>query len=159
MTASLTVDRSNLSLPDLVFGQDLATGFVIAPGLSFGTVTWRKHTEQSDNIAGRQLIDYVRDASVVSGTALIAGTNETSLQSRISEAITALTQVDATLGFQTFTLTFTHGAAVYSCTATEPGDITPGDDGVFDDMLMEGNFIQPLGFTIVRNPIALSGPI
>lgn len=161
MTASLTIDRSNLSLGDLVFGQNPSTtGFVLAPGLSFGTVTWRKHTEEEQNVAGRQLIDYVRDTSIISGTVEIYGSNEADLQSKISEAIAALTQVDATLGFQTFTLTFSHGGTLYRCTATEPGDVSPGDDGVFDDVAMDnGNFMQPLSFTIVRNPIPVLGPI
>lgn len=161
MATSLTIDRSNLpgSLPDLVFDQDYSSGFVLLPGLSFGTVTWRKKTDQADNVAGRQLIDYTRETSVVSGAVMICGTTATDLQNKIGEAITALTQVDDTAGFAPFGLTFTQGTAVYSCNATEPGDVTPGEDGAFDDTLMEDYFIQPLTFAIVRNPIPTAGPI
>lgn len=162
MAGTLTIDRTNLGLGDLVFGNDPETGFVLAPGLSFGTITWRKNTQGEDqfNVAGRQLIDYCRASTTVAGTVEIYGASEADLQSKIGEAITALTQVDGTSGFQTFTITFSHGGTLYRCTATEPGDVTPGDDGVFDDVAMDnGNFIQALGFAIVRDPIPLLGPV
>lgn len=161
MAATLTIDRSNLALADLVVGADAATGYTLDPGLSIGSVTWRKHVEQEANVAGRQLIDYVRDVSAVSGSITCHGTSEADLQAKLSALITALTQVDATLGFQTFTMTYTHGAAVYQWTCTEPADCTiggEGSSGALNDMEM-AQYLQPLGFTIVRDPIPLSGPI
>lgn len=158
MTVSLVIDRSALSLTDLTFGRDSDTGFVLAPGLSFGTVTWRKQTSEQSNVPGRAMGDYTRDTSIVAGTVEIYGTDEVDLANKIGEAIEAMTQTAS--GFTPFTITFNHGAAVYQCTATEPGDVTPGEDGVFDDVAMDnGNFMQMLTFSIVRDPIPLQGPI
>lgn len=158
--ATLTIDRSNLSLSDLVFGTDPSTGYVLAPGLSFGTVTWRKATSDAPNVADREMTDYTRDTASISGGVDLYGTSESNLQTKLGVVIAALTQVDATNGFQKFPVTFTHGAAVYSATVTEPGDVTPGDeDGVFPDDTMDGYFILPVRFVLVRNPIALAGPL
>lgn len=160
MAGTLTVSRANLSLGNLVFGADASTGFVLSPGLSFGTIDWRKTYPPSPaNVAGRQMIDCVREASVIEGAVDLYAVSETDLQDKIGEVITALTQVDATAGFQTFTVTFAHGTALYRATVTEPGTVTPGADGVFDDEQMDGYFMQSLGFVLPRDPIPLLGPI
>lgn len=159
MGATLTIDRTNLSLTDLVIGTDTTTGYTLDPGLKLGDVTWRKHTEESENVAGRQLIDYVRDSTEVRGSITVHGMSETDLQTKMGALITALTRVDDTLGFQAFPMTYTHGAAVYQWTCTEPGDLTIGSStDQLDDMEM-ASFLQSVGFVIVRDPIPLAGPI
>lgn len=161
MSATLTIDRSNLpgSLPDLVIGQDVASGFTLDPALSIGAVTWRKRiADVSDNVAGRQMIDCVRETAEVRGSITCHGDDEDDLQDRLAEIITALTQVDPTAGFQTFTMTYDHGSAAYKWTCTEPGDCTPGISSELNDQEMAA-LMQPVGFVIVRNPIPLQGPI
>lgn len=158
MAATLTIARTNLSLSALVLGQDVSTGFTLDPQLSIGDVTWRKRTEEQDNVAGRYMTDYVRAASEVRGSVTCYGDDEEDLQDRLAEIITALTQVDATLGFQEFNMTYTHGTAVYKWACTEPADLTPGVSGTLEDSEM-ANLMQPVGFVIVRNPIPIEGPI
>lgn len=157
MGATLTIDRTNLSLAALVIGTDTSIGYTLDPSLKLGDVIWRKHTEESQNVAGRQLIDYVRESTEAVGSITIHGTSETDLQTKLGALITALTQVDATLGFQPFTMTYTHGAATYQWTCTEPADCTLGAATV-DDMEM-ANFLQAVTWTVVRDPIPLAGPI
>lgn len=158
MSATLTIDRSNLSLEDLVIGQDVSSGFTLDPQLSIGDVTWRKRTEEADNVAGRYMGDYAREFSEVRGSITCYGDDEEDLQDRLAEIITALTQGAQTAAFQPFPMTYTHGAAVYQWTCTEPGDCTPGASGTLDDTEMAA-LMQPVGFVIVRNPIPIQGPI
>lgn len=158
MSATLTIDRSNLSLADLVIGADVTSGFTLDPALKIGDVTWRKRVEESNNVAGRQMTDYTRDTTEVVGSITCHGDDEEDLQDRLAEIIAALTQVDDTAGFQSFTMTYTHGAAVYRWKCTEPADCVPGASGQIEDAEMAA-FMQPVGFTIVRNPIPLDGPI
>lgn len=164
MAATLTIDRSNLGLADLVIGTNDATGFTLDPSFSMGTVSWRKATSEAPNVPGRTMGDYTRDTMVTTGSIKCYGLDTDTdptvgLQSRISEVITALTQVDPTEGFRPFTMTYTHGTAVYKWTCTEPGDCSPGDDGgVLSDMEMADNF-QSIHFANVRDPIPLEGPI
>lgn len=158
MSATLTVSRTNLSLSDLVLGVDPNTGFTLDPQLSIGSVTWRKTiADRTANVAGRQMIDYTREECIAAGSVTCYGSTETDLQSKIATLITALTQIDATAGFQPFTMTYTHGTATYSWTCTEPADVTP-TTGSLDDAEM-AVFIQSFRFEIQRDPVALSGPI
>lgn len=159
MAATLTIDRTNLSLAALVIGSDTSTGYTLDPSIKLGDVIWRKHTEQAPNVAGRQLIDYVRDATEAAGSITVHGTSETDLQTKLGALITALTQVDAANGFASFTMTYTHGSAVYQWTCTEPADCIPGTaTGTVDDMEMAA-FMQSVQWTVVRDPIPLQGPI
>lgn len=158
MAATLTIDRTNLTLAALVVGTDTTTGYTLDPALKLGDITWRKRTEESANVAGRQLIDYVRESTEASGSITVYGSTETDLQTKLGALITALTQVDATLGFQSFTMTYAHGAATYQWTCTEPADCTIGTAGAADDMEL-ANFMQAVSWTVVRDPIPLQGPI
>src|SRR4051812_40290154 len=99
MGATLTIDRTNLTLSALVIGTDTSSGYTLDPAVKLGEITWRKHTEEEQNVAGRQLIDYVRDTTEASGSITVYGTSETDLQTKLGVLVTALTQVDATLGF------------------------------------------------------------
>lgn len=159
MAATLTIDRSNLpgSLADLVIGVDPDDGFTLDPSLSIGSITWRKETSEAANVAGREMVDYTRDTSVVTGSVTCWGTDADDLQDRIAELVEALTQVDPTDGFSKFTMTYTHDAAVYSWKCTEPADITL-TNGALDDAEM-AQFFQSFSFEIVRNPIPTAGPI
>lgn len=163
MAATLTISRANLSLDDLVIGSDDSTGYTLDPDFSMGSVAWRKKTEQADNVDGRVMTDYARDTMVVTGSihchADPTTETEVDLQNRIGALIDALTQVDPTLGFQPFTMTYTHGAAVYQWTCTEPADCSPGSDGgVLSDAEM-ASLTQAIHFAVVRDPIPLAGPI
>src|SRR4051812_31765770 len=158
MAATLTISRANLSLADLVVGSDYTTGYTLDPALKLGDIIWRKHVEESQNVAGRQMIDYVREATEAAGSITVYGSNETDLQTKLGTLITALTQVDVTLGFQSFTMTYAHGAATYQWTCTEMADCTIGASSAIDDMEM-ANFMQSVAWTVVRDPIPLAGPI
>jgi hypothetical protein len=158
VTATLTVDRSALSLPDLVIGVDIASGYTLDPKLRIGDVIWRKETSEAPNVPGRTLGDFTRASTEVVGSITCHGSSEANLQSLLGTLIAALTQVTAS-GFAPFPMTYTHGTAtVYRWTCTEPGDLTLGDQSGLDDAEL-ASFVQAVGFTVVRDPIPLAGPI
>jgi hypothetical protein len=160
VSATLTIDRTNLGLGDYVIGVDPAAGRTLDPALSIGSVTWRKETEVEKNVAGRTMTDYTRAEASVVGSLTLHASDEVDLQTKLAEAIEALCQVDPVDGFRQFPMTYEHGAAIYQWTCTEPADVTPGasSTAVLDDAEL-AVFVQAVGFTIIRDPIALQGPI
>lgn len=156
MSATLTIDRTNLSLTPLVIGPDPSTGYTLDPALTIGSVTWRKQTSTASNVPGRTLGDYTRDVSAAVGSITCHGSDETDLQNLLGDLIDALTQTAG--GFAPFTMTYTHGAAVYQWTCTEPADLTFGEGETLNDAEM-ATFTQPVAFTVTRDPIPLAGPI